>query len=410
MGGGRKGGGRDGRDERRHEEEERRRDGKKEGRRGHDKERGQVLSVPLPVRLPTLADAQALLAAAQARYSISTLLVGGPADLAGYRLLARPGGAGPPSDLPLIHRLLTRYGAQRQGLALSWRRRKGEGGHAVHCCRCRRTHGRRHVPARPPPSLAGNQVRCNNFYEPSRGTDPAKEAAVLGTDIALLASKMTADGAGITFNATARRAAAGGCSLPAAGRDVWPAQRARPPCPAWRPTSAVVPAPPSFPPPPCRTPTPCFTTPSSTPLSLHSRRACGEGLVAGRSLLSGRGPPGLPGSRCLPPCQPWPERPHLLPASQGTTTDAGWANNLQLLLVRRSFVLGGATYRVHSGFYQAYTEGFKAHLHAALRAGLTAHPGAHIIFTGHSRGAAMTAFAAVDVALNAATLGIADPQ
>lgn len=95
---------------------------------------------------------------------------------------------------------------------------------------------------------------------------------------------------------------------------------------------------------------------------------------------------------------------------QGTTTDAGWANNFDLALVPRSFVPGGATYRVHSGLYSTYTIIFKAHLSAALTAGLAAHPGARIIFYGHSRGAAVAAFAAVDVALNAASLGIANPQ
>lgn len=188
----------------------------KEGRRGDDKK--HVLTVPRPIRLPTLADAKAALAAALKRFTISTTIVGGPADLAGYRLLAKPGGAGPASDLPLIHRLLTRYGR-----ALCW-----VGGLMAAAVAAGGRHagraGRLPLPPfvarptttflshthHPAPSLAANQVRCDAFYPPSRGTNPALEAAVLGPDAVLLNALMTADGNGHANNATVRRSCQGG--------------------------------------------------------------------------------------------------------------------------------------------------------------------------------------------------------
>jgi predicted lipase len=80
-------------------------------------------------------------------------------------------------------------------------------------------------------------------------------------------------------------------------------------------------------------------------------------------------------------------------AFRGSTNTANWISDIDYFMTPYKQVPGAY---VHEGFYTGYAN-VSDQVHAALKPLLEAHPEASILYTGHSLGAALATFAAVDV-------------
>lgn len=89
-----------------------------------------------------------------------------------------------------------------------------------------------------------------------------------------------------------------------------------------------------------------------------------------------------------------------------------WLNNLDLAGTTVQYP-NGQSYRMHGGFYRAWTGNLKSHAMTALKTAVAKYPPSNhsgLYVSGHSRGGAFANLAAMDIFFDAAQLGFTSPS